>query len=106
LADFITTHPDIEQLDITGHADERGGEDYNLRLSQERADAVRERLVRFGVEPGHVTTIGYGKARPRAEGHTEDDWRKNRRVEFIITKVRNAQGGTTSLTPGPEGDAK
>jgi outer membrane protein OmpA-like peptidoglycan-associated protein len=99
LAAFIQDHPDIEQVDITGHADERGAEEYNLRLSQARAAAVRERLVRFGVAPERLTTIGYGEARPRAEGHSENDWRQNRRVEFIITKVRNAQGGTTSLTP-------
>ena len=103
LAAFITEHPDIEQVDITGHADERGTEEYNLRLSQDRAEAVKELLVRFGVDAARVTTVGYGKARPRAgaQGHTENDWRQNRRVEFIITKVRNAHGGSTSLTPAP-----
>jgi outer membrane protein OmpA-like peptidoglycan-associated protein len=99
LATFIQDHPDIEQVDITGHADERGAEEYNLRLSQSRAEAVKDRLVHFGVASERLTTIGYGKARPRAEGHSESEWRQNRRVEFIITKVRNAQGGTTSLTP-------
>ncbi len=99
LAEFITGHPDIEEVDITGHADERGDPDYNLRLSQARAEAVKERLVRFGVTAERITTIGYGEARPKAEGHSENEWRQNRRVEFIITKVRNAQGGTTSLTP-------
>jgi OOP family OmpA-OmpF porin len=101
LAQFINAHPDIEEVDITGHADERGSEEHNLALSQARAVAVKERLVFFGVAPGHLTTVGYGKTRPRAEGHSETDWRQNRRAEFIITKVRNGQGGTTSL-PQPE----
>lgn len=101
LAHFINANPDIEQVDITGHADERGDAEYNMRLSQARAEAVKERLVHFGVDEARLTTIGYGTSRPRAEGHSENEWRQNRRVEFIITKVRNAQGGTTSL-PQPQ----
>ncbi|HXX70416.1 MAG TPA: OmpA family protein [Polyangiaceae bacterium] len=101
LARFINANPDIEQVDITGHADERGDEDYNVRLSQARAEAVRERLVHFGVDGRRLTTVGYGTSHPRAEGHSENEWRQNRRVEFIITKVRNARGGTTSL-PQPQ----
>lgn len=105
LATYIVAHPDIEVLDITGHADERGAEDYNMRLSQARAGAVKDLLVRFGVDAKRITTIGYGEGRPRAQGHTESEWRQNRRVEFIITQVKNAQGGSTSLTPEPKGDA-
>jgi outer membrane protein OmpA-like peptidoglycan-associated protein len=107
LAVFINAHPDFELVDITGHADERGSAEYNLRLSQERALAVKDRLVQFGVNPARLTTIGYGTARPRAEGHKESDWRQNRRVEFIITKVTNAQGGSTSIKqPEPIGQPK
>lgn len=101
LARFINANPDIQEVDITGHTDERGNAAYNLRLSQARAEAVKERLVHFGVDSGRLTTAGYGTSRPRAEGHSENEWRQNRRVEFIITKVRNAQGGTTSL-PQPQ----
>jgi OmpA-OmpF porin, OOP family len=101
LARFIDANPDIQEVDITGHADERGDQDYNMRLSRARAEAVKERLVHFGVAEERLTTIGYGTSRPRAEGHSENEWRQNRRVEFIITKVRNAQGGTTSL-PQPQ----
>ena len=109
LAQFITAHPDIEEVDITGHADERGSEEHNLALSQARAVAVKERLVFFGVTAARLTTIGYGESRPRAEGHSESDWRQNRRAEFIITKVKNAQGESTSLPqaePPPAGGAR
>jgi len=97
LAQFITAHPDIEEVDITGYTDERGSREHNLALSQARAVAVKERLVFFGVATDRLTTIGYGESRPRAEGHSESEWRQNRRAEFIITKVKNAQGESTSL---------
>lgn len=97
LAKFIQANPDIQSIDITGHADERGSEQHNLALSKYRAEAVKYLLVHFGVDPKRLTTEGFGKSRPRAEGHTEADWQKNRRVEFIITEVRNEKGGTTTL---------
>jgi outer membrane protein OmpA-like peptidoglycan-associated protein len=97
LADFINANPDIQEVDISGYADERGTDEYNVRLSQARAEAVKELLVRFGVADTRLTTIGYGKTRPRVEGHSENEWRQNRRVEFIITKVRNVRGGSTVL---------
>jgi OOP family OmpA-OmpF porin len=105
LAAFIVSHPDIEQVDITGHADERGSEEHNLALSKARAEAVRERLVQFGVDPARITTIGHGESEPRAAGHTENEWRQNRRVEFFITKVRNADGQSVSL-PGNTSPSK
>lgn len=103
LADFINANAELEQVNISGHADERGPEDFNRRLSQARASAVREILVRFGVSAARLTAEGFGFSHPRAQGHTEDDWRQNRRVEFLISKIRNAQGASTTLTLGPQG---
>ena len=100
LAKFINANPDIQEVDITGHADERGTEAHNLQLSKFRAEAVKYLLVHFGVDDKRITTAGLGFSRPRAQGHTEADWKQNRRVEFIITKVRNVQGGTTTLPAG------
>jgi OOP family OmpA-OmpF porin len=106
LAKFIVANPDIQKVDISGHADERGTAEHNLSLSRFRAEAVKVLLVKFGVDPARLTTIGYGYAHPRAPGHTEKAWQENRRVEFIITQVRNAQGGSTTLTPaGPDAPA-
>ncbi|MDP9035905.1 MAG: OmpA family protein, partial [Myxococcota bacterium] len=104
LAVFISAHPDIEVVDISGHADERGTEAYNLQLSKARAEAVKELLVRFGVDSARLTTQAYGFSHPRSAGHTENDWRENRRVEFLITRVRNPQGGSTSLPAGAQGE--
>jgi outer membrane protein OmpA-like peptidoglycan-associated protein len=97
LAKFINANPDIQEVDITGHADERGSEAHNLALSRYRAEAVKYLLVKFGVDPKRLTTVGHGFGHPRSLGHTPKDWELNRRAEFIITKVRNAEGGTTML---------
>jgi outer membrane protein OmpA-like peptidoglycan-associated protein len=102
LAKFMGQNPQIEEVEITGHADERGSEDHNLHLSVARAEAVRSILVSFGVESTRLTAKGFGFRRPRAQGHTEDDWRQNRRVEFRISKLRNGQAPSTA-TPGQPG---
>jgi outer membrane protein OmpA-like peptidoglycan-associated protein len=102
LAKFMIGNPQIEEVEITGHADERGSEDHNLRLSAARAEAVRTLLVSFGVESTRLTPKGFGFRRPRAQGHTEDDWRQNRRVEFRISKLHDAQGRPPAV-PGSQG---
>jgi outer membrane protein OmpA-like peptidoglycan-associated protein len=102
LAKFILANPDIQEVDIRGHADERGTEEFNLALSKSRADAVKYLLTHFGVPGERLTTEAYGFAKPRAVGHTENEWRQNRRVEFVITKVKDAHGGSTTLKPAGE----
>jgi outer membrane protein OmpA-like peptidoglycan-associated protein len=101
LAQFINANPDIQEVDITGHADERGSQAHNLALSRYRAEAVKYLLVKFGVAEKRLTTAGLGFGRPRALGHTPKDWELNRRVEFIITKVKNAEGQTTTIKQSP-----
>jgi outer membrane protein OmpA-like peptidoglycan-associated protein len=103
LADFIERSAAIEVVDISGHADERGTEQYNLELSRERAEAVRALLIHFGVDADRLTTQAYGKAHPRAEGHSEKEWRENRRVEFHIMQVRDALGTSTPVRGTAEG---
>lgn len=104
LAKFIVANPDIQEVQILGHADERGSEEHNQRLSEWRAQAVKYLLVHFGVEEKRLTTAAFGKSKPRAVGHTESDWKQNRRVEFVVTKVRNIKGGSTTLTPQSGGE--
>jgi len=69
---------------VEGHCDERGTEEYNRALGERRATAVREELIKLGIDPTRVDTISFGKDRPVDPGHNEEAWRKNRRGEFIL----------------------
>ena len=72
------------QVQVAGHADERGSTEYNLALGQRRAETVREYLAGFGIEGNRVQTISYGEERPIVEGSQESAWQRNRRAEFSI----------------------
>lgn len=84
LKEMLEANPD-ETITLAGHTDERGSVDYNLDLSLRRADAVKRRLVKgYALDPNRLATKGYGKSRPKIPKATsEDDHRRNRRVEII-----------------------
>lgn len=86
LAEFIKQHPEYVHIDIEGHADERGPEALNLRLSAARASAVRGYLVKKGIDADRLSSQGFGSTRPLQEGKSEHAWFMNRRVEFIVTR--------------------
>ena len=69
---------------VEGNCDERGTEEYNRALGERRALALREELVRLGIDPTRVDTISYGEDKPVDPGHNEAAWRKNRRGDFIL----------------------
>jgi peptidoglycan-associated lipoprotein len=71
-------------LRVEGHCDERGTEEYNRSLGERRAGAIREYLVRAGVDYQMIDTISYGEDRPAVPGHNEAAWSKNRRGEFVL----------------------
>ncbi len=71
-------------VEIEGHCDERGTEEYNRALGERRALAVREYLVNLGIQPERVHTISYGEDKPAEIGSNESAWAKNRRGEFIL----------------------
>jgi peptidoglycan-associated lipoprotein len=83
VADFLKANGS-NALKIEGHCDERGTEEYNRSLGERRALALREELVRLGIDPTRVDTISYGKDRPVDPGHAETAWKKNRRGAFIL----------------------
>jgi outer membrane protein OmpA-like peptidoglycan-associated protein len=69
---------------VYGHADSTGPEDYNLRLSQQRALSVSNYLAAQGVSPGRLNAVGFGESRPIADNSSEVGRAANRRVEIII----------------------
>jgi len=86
IANFLVDHPDFK-LKISGHTDSDGREEFNLQLSQERADAIKEYIVFFGfVDPDKIRAVGYGSSQPIVKEKTEKDKQLNRRVEFELTQ--------------------
>lgn len=84
LVSFLAKYP-ARTVEIEGHTDSVGGDDYNLGLSQRRADAVRAHLVRQGVQAGRITTLGAGEGSPVSSNDTATGRQQNRRVEVIIS---------------------
>jgi peptidoglycan-associated lipoprotein len=70
---------------ISGHADERGSDEYNLALGTRRALAAKTYLVNKGIDAGRIETVSYGEERPLDPGHDENAWAANRRDEFEVT---------------------
>jgi len=71
-----------QKLTIEGHADERGSDEYNLALGDQRARAAEEFLSNMGISPSQLTVISYGKQRPVCTDATEGCWQKNRRAHI------------------------
>ncbi|MCX5868050.1 MAG: OmpA family protein, partial [Proteobacteria bacterium] len=72
------------KISIEGHTDSTFEENYNLKLSQDRAASVRQYLIDHGIDASRSASIGYGQARPIATNDTEEGRSQNRRVEFIV----------------------
>ncbi len=85
IASLILAHPELVRIEVQGHTDSRGRAAYNLRLSEQRAQSVRDYLIqRGGVAPTRLTARGYGLTRPIADNDTAEGRAANRRVEFRI----------------------
>ena len=88
LANFMIDHPELH-LKISGHTDSAGKEESNLRLSQARADAIKQYLIaEFKIDGARVEAIGYGSAKPIVKEVTDEHKQYNRRVEFEIYRVQ------------------
>jgi len=74
-----------DKIMITGHTDNVGASDYNMKLSQRRAEAVRAYLISIGVDPNKIVATGAGETKPIAENNTQEGRAKNRRVEIEVT---------------------
>ncbi len=85
-ARILTMHPEID-VEVQGHTDDIGSDAYNLKLSQKRAESVRQYLIDVHmIEPVRLIPVGYGERKPIADNTTEQGRQKNRRVEFLILR--------------------
>jgi outer membrane protein OmpA-like peptidoglycan-associated protein len=84
VAGIVSGHPSL-RLDVEGHTDSVGGDDYNQRLSEQRGAAVRDYLTEQGMALGSVTARGFGKTQPVASNDTAQGRQQNRRVELVIS---------------------
>jgi outer membrane protein OmpA-like peptidoglycan-associated protein len=84
VAGIVSGYPGL-RLDVEGHTDSVGGDDYNQRLSERRGDAVRDYLTQQGVATTSVTAKGFGKTQPVASNDTAQGRQQNRRVELVIS---------------------
>ena len=83
-ADVMRKYADLKVM-IEGHTDSVGNDDFNMKLSQKRADSVKNYLVtKFGIDASRLDAKGYGETRPIADNNTKEGRQKNRRVEAAV----------------------
>jgi outer membrane protein OmpA-like peptidoglycan-associated protein len=84
VAAMIDGNPQLDLIEVQGHADDRGDDEYNLKLTADRAASVVTHLIQRGIEPSRLRSMGYGEYCPIARGRSKRARDKNRRVEFRI----------------------
>lgn len=86
VVDLLKTNPSVE-IEISGHTDSKGSDDYNLNLSQGRSQSVVDYLISQGIESYRLSAQGYGETKPIDSNDTEEGRANNRRVEFTVLKT-------------------
>lgn len=81
-AEYLANHTDTV-VTLEGNTDERGSREYNLALGESRAESVKRQMVLLGASAGQIRVVSYGEERPVADGHDEEAWRLNRRVDLV-----------------------
>lgn len=93
-AEVLVRYPDT-YITVEGHTDSTGTTEYNQKLSERRADAVRDMLIRGGVPASRISIMGYGESDPVADNSTPEGRQSNRRVQLEIRpdeKLKARQG--------------
>jgi outer membrane protein OmpA-like peptidoglycan-associated protein len=85
VAQILKAFPAVE-VKVGGYTDNTGPTEYNVKLSQERADSVKTELVRLGVVPSRIATEGYGEKFPMGDNATEEGRARNRRTAILVTR--------------------
>jgi outer membrane protein OmpA-like peptidoglycan-associated protein len=86
VATVLKSHPEVKKVRVAGHTDDQGKDDANLKLSEDRATAVREYLIKKGVPAERLESKGFGETAPVADNKTKQGREQNRRVEFNIVE--------------------
>lgn len=94
IAKVIKENPQVEFLEVAGHADKVGNDQGNVVLTRQRAEAVVKALAALGVEKTRLRAAGYGRYCPVDAGDSEEAKEKNRRVEFKIMRINGKETGT------------
>jgi peptidoglycan-associated lipoprotein len=84
-ADYLTSHAGT-RVQIEGHCDDRGSEEYNIALGARRAQAAKDYLATLGISGDRMSTISYGKELPLCTEETDDCWAQNRRDHFAFSQ--------------------
>jgi OOP family OmpA-OmpF porin len=82
IVQVMKDNPEIK-FEVGGHTDADGADDYNLKLSQQRADAVKDQLIKLGIDASRLTAKGYGETKPLSDNTSLEGKANNRRVEFV-----------------------
>mgnify|MGYP000318421038 CR=1 FL=1 len=85
VASYMSQNKEVVCI-LEGHCDERGSNEYNMSLGEQRAQSVRQQLIGLGISSDRLQTRSYGEEKPIDPGHNEAAWQKNRRVEFALFK--------------------
>ena len=83
IVDFMLSNPDVRIL-LAAHTDDVGGANYNIKLSQKRAETVKTYLIKQGIKLDRLESEGFGMQEPLVPNDSEENRAKNRRVEFRI----------------------
>ena len=96
ISGIVLAYPDLK-LDVEGHTDSIGSDEYNQKISDERAGSVRGYLVSQGLKPDNITAVGLGKSNPVADNSSARGRQLNRRVEMVVS------GDVIGTQVGPQG---
>ncbi|MEG1480231.1 MAG: OmpA family protein [Kiritimatiellia bacterium] len=84
-AQYLMSNPNYVMI-VEGHCDERGSNEYNLSLSEQRAIGVKDYMVSLGIDTNRIQTRAFGEEKPANPGHEEESYHQNRRAEFVPYK--------------------
>lgn len=101
ISGIVLAHPGLT-LQIEGHTDSVGGDDFNQQLSERRADSVRDFLAEQGVPASSITAHGFGKTQPVATNDTPEGRQRNRRVELVVNGDAIGNAASAAVVPSTQ----